>query len=338
MKNPIWRKSAAASAATLLILAPLAARADVTISSVTHFGGVLGMGANDTTSTVYLQGEKKRDESNTKFTGSVLGALQHFTNGDKGSNHVSIMRVDENKEYTLDTDKKTYSEEALYPPPSSKEGKNGGTQESKEDKDTKITKNELTVKDTGKTQKINGFDTREYVLTWDLETENTKTGATSKSLMTTDMWNTTDAHLAKVRDEEAAFSKAYLKLMHLPSNPEELKQFGFTTASLQVNGEDMQKFFDKLRTIKGYPISLDVTWEASGTGDKSSASNSDQQAQQNPAAALGSLFGSKKDDNQNQQGTPGMTTVFSSHTEIKSVDTGGLDKSLFEVPGDYKTD
>ncbi|MGE5624839.1 MAG: hypothetical protein ACM3ZT_04750 [Bacillota bacterium] len=340
MKIHAWLKGAAASAVTLLVLAPLTARADVTIGRFTHFGGVLGMGANDTTSTEYLQGEKKRDESNTKFTGSVLGALQHFSSGDKGSNHVSIMRVDENKLYTLDVDKKTYSEHPLYQPPEPGKGGENGTEENKQDKDTKITKNEFTVKDTGKTQKINGFDTHEYVLTWDLETENTKTGATSKSLMTTDMWNSTDARFSKVRDEELAFSKAYLKLMHLPSNPDELKQFGFTTASIRVNGEDAQKFFEKLRTIKGYPISMDVTWEASGTGDNGTGSNSSQpQAQQNPVAALGSLFGSKKDDSQKQtQGTPGMTTVFSSHTELKSLDTGSLDKALFEVPGDYKTD
>jgi hypothetical protein len=33
-----------------------------------------------------------------------------------------------------------------------------------------------------------------------------------------------------------------------------------------------------------------------------------------------------------------MTTIFSSHIEIKSVRTGALDKTLFVVPKDYKTD
>src|SRR5215469_1950330 len=81
MKNRIRVTSIAAFGLTGLLLLPLGARADVKMERVTHFGGFLGMGANDTTSTEYLQGLKKRDESNVKFTGSVLGALQHFKHG-----------------------------------------------------------------------------------------------------------------------------------------------------------------------------------------------------------------------------------------------------------------
>ena len=60
-------------------------------------------------------------------------------------------------------------------------------------------------------------------------------------------------------------------------------------------------------------------------------------------SALGSLLGGNKskDDSSNpppKQGTPGMTTIFSSHVEVKAVDTSAVDASQFQVPSDYKLD
>ena len=326
----------AAFGLTLGLLAPLAAQADVKTEHFTHFGGVLGMGASDITTTDYLQGLKRRDESSIKFTGAVLGALQRLaSHGDKGSQNVNILRVDQNKRYELKPDKKTYSESPLYQPPvKDKQDKSSGKQDEK-DNDTKITKNEFTVKDTGQKKTINGWACHEYLLTWHVETENTKTHEKGKSVMTSDLWNTEDSKLQKAREEELAYSKAYLKLMHLPTNPDELKQFGFGPST--ISGADSKAFFDKLHTIKGFPVSIDVTWEASSTGgdkDKSDSSASDQQSGQDAVKALGSLFGSK-DDKDKKASDDGMTTVFTSHTELKSLDTGSLDKALFEVPGDY---
>lgn len=340
MKNHI-RVAIIAVLGSATLCASLAARADVKMERVTHFGGLFGMGANDTTSTDYLQGLKKRDESTVKFTGSVLGALQRFKHGDKGSQSVNIMRVDQNLLYDLNPDDKTYSEHPLYEPPQEQKSspdESGGNE--KQENDTKVTKNEFTVKATGHKKNINGFETGEYLITWDVETENTKTGEKGKSLMTTDLWTAADAKLDKAREEELAYSKAYLKLMHLPTNPDELKLYGFGVGPGSISGADSRAFFDKLRSIKGYPISVDVTWKASDTGQQKGGEKSGEDAQagaQDLSNALGSLFGSKsKKEDESKKSSDGMATIFTSHTEVKSVDTGGLASSLFEVPADYK--
>jgi len=340
MKKHIRISSIAALGLTGILLLPMGAQADVKIERVTHFGGVFGMGANDTTSTDYLQGLKKRDESTVKFTGSVLGALQRFKHGDKGSQSVNILRVDQNLMYNLDPDAKTYTQHPLYQPPEEQKSEQSGTGggNEKQENDTKITKNEFTVKATGQKKNINGFDTSEYLITWDVETENTKTGEKGKSLMTTDLWTAEDAKLAKAREEELAYSKAYLKLMKLPTNPDEMKLYGFGVGPGAVSVSDSKAFFDKLRTIKGYPISIDVAWKANSTGQQNGGQSGGGQ-QGNPqdlSKALGSLFGSKKDDDSSAKSSDGMTTIFTSHTEVKSVDTGSVGSSLFEVPSDYK--
>jgi len=249
--------------------------------------------------------------------------------------------VDQNLLYALDPDDKTYTEHPLYQPP--QEGKStqsqGGSGNEKQDNDTKITKNEFTVKATGQKKSINGFDTGEYRITWDVETENTKTGEKGKSLMTTDLWTTEDAKLAKARDEELAYSRAYLKLMKLPTNPDELKLYGFGVGQGSISGADSRAFFDKLRSVKGFPVSVDVTWKGSDTGQQKGDQSGGGQQQASPqdvSKALGSLFGSKKDDDSSAKSSDGMTVIFTSHTEIKSVDTGSVDPALFEAPTDYK--
>lgn len=349
MKNHAWISGVTACGLTCLMLLPCAAQADVTIQQVTHFDEVTGITSHDTTSTDYIKGNKKREENLRKFTGSVLGAWQKFRNEDNGSLDVDIYLVGDNKHYDLDPKKKTYNEDTIYDPQQQakpqdpKEAARQQQQQEKED-DTKVTKNEFTVKATGQTKTINGFDTTEYLVTWDVETENTKTGDKGKNLMTTDMWNSTDPRLAKARAEEAAYAQSYLKLMHMPSNPQEMQQYGFGTVI--IDGADQKKFMDKLHTIKGYPVSTDVKWEAASTSGKDSdkdSSSKDDAQQANPQtldSALGSLLGGKKSDDSDKKpaATPGMTMLFSSHIEVKSVDTSAIAASQFEVPADYKKD
>lgn len=353
MKKHAWISALGAFGAACLTLLPCAARADVTIQRLVHFDEVTGLAAHDTTETDYIQEDKKREEDLRKFTGSVLGAWQKFRGEDNGSASVDIYLVGENKHYDIDPNKKTYSVDAIYDPQqparSGSEGGNGQPQEQKQqDNDTKVTKNEFSVKETGQKKNINGFDTVEYLLTWDVETENTKTGEKGKWLMTADLWNTTDAKLAKAQKEEMVYTQAYLKLMQLPSNPAELTEYGLSGASINganITAADRKAFLDKLHTVKGYSVTADVRWEVAGTDKSGKSQNDNSQSQQgqgrpNLDNALGSLFGgNKKSDSSQQQqstGTPGMTTMFHSYTEVKSVDFSSIAATQFQAPADYK--
>ncbi len=55
------------------------------------------------------------------------------------------------------------------------------------------------MRDTGKTRVINGFNTRNYEVTWDVETENPKTHERSRSLMTTELWNSDNPRFQQLR-------------------------------------------------------------------------------------------------------------------------------------------
>jgi hypothetical protein len=332
---------------------PLAAHADVKIETLTHTNEVTGVTNHDSDTTDYFQGSKKREENLRKFTGSVLGAWQKFKGEDKGSMDIDIYDVSANKHWNVDPQKKVYNVDAIYDPNQpNKAPPEGSTtrqqqQQQEQDKDVKVTKNEFTVKDTGKTQTLNSFDSHEYLITWDYETQNTKTGETGKNLMTTDTWTSTDGRLAKAREAEIAYEKSYLALMHMPApaSSDDAGVYGLNNARIEINGEDMKSAVAKLRTIKGLPVSTDITWEAGGTdadGKQTNDSDAGKESSKSLDSALGSLFGNKsKDDSSSQpqkQGTPGLTTLFSSHVEVKAVDTSAVDAAQFQVPADYKVD
>lgn len=331
--------------------------ADVKIQSLTHFGGIVGMGASNITDTSYLQGHKKRSESNTQFTGAILGTLQKWKHGDKGSYEVTIYQVDENRKFILDTDSKTYREAPIYTPPQPPQQVEPSTSQNssgaQKQNDERVVKNEFKVTDTGKHQTINGFQTHEYLVTWDLETENTKSHEHARSLMTTELWNSEDARFATARKEQAAYNQAFAKLMHMPIPSDMAKQYGLLQLNVSTQGKgqlsdaDMKAFADKLSKIKGFPVVTDVKWEAgciSNCAQDQQTTSQDQQSQDN-SGALSSLLGSlmSKDSTQSsqsgqQKSTDGLTTIFQSHTEIQSIDTGSQPASLFDVPAGYTKD
>lgn len=353
MKMLTLKPIAIACSLVFATTAPLVAQADVKIETLTHTNEVTGVTNHDSDTTDFYQGTKKREENQRKFTGSVLGAWQKMKGEDKGSMDIDIYDVSANKHWNVDPQKKVYNVDAIYDPnqPNKAPPQGGSTrqqQKDQQDQDEKVTKNEFTVKDTGKTQTLNGFDTREYLITWDYETQNTKTGETSKNLMTTDTWTSTDAKLVKARDAEAAYEKAYASLMHVPApaSADDASAFGLgSNAHIEVNGEDMKSAVEKLRTIKGLPVSTDIRWEIAGA-DKDGKPTNDSDAGKDSGktldSALGSLFGHKSDDSSSKkddsQGTPGMTTLYSSHLEVKAVDTSTVDAAQFQVPDGYKLD
>lgn len=350
MKKHAWVTLTAAFGAGCLTLLPATAQADVTVHKMVLFEeGLTGITTHTTDETDYIQGDNKREEDLRKFTGAVLGGWQRFRGENNGSASVDIYLVGQNQHYDLDPSKKTYSLSAIYDPQQPDNG--GGHPEDQQQKpdnsDIKITKNQVTVKETGQKKNINGFDTVEYVITWEVDTENTKSGEKGKDLMTADLWNSTDPRLAKEAEEEAAYSKAYLKLKQVPVMTKgDSYQFGLNGLNVNIDSADSKEFADKLHSIKGHSVLADVRWETAGTdanGKQTNTANNDvKSGSQNLDSALGSLFGSKSSsDNGNNSkpaGTPGMTTIFHSNIELKSVDLGAIAASQFQPPADYQKD
>lgn len=319
--------------------------ADVMVERLTKSGGFKGMGASEFYEKESIQGIKKHVESKVNFTGKFLSKFA----GDMKTS--TIFRVDKDLIWEVNHKEKTYTERSISIPKTEEfeesSASYGGDEEEaervsdKEDEsETRIVKNELKVQETGEEKIINGFPCKQHIMTWLVETENIKTKERSKSLMTTDLWNTPEtSKTERLKEEEITFGRAYLKKLGLDMSPEEMKAFGlsFMAGIVGASGLDIKKEMSK---IKGYPIVMSVKWEAaseavSGKGEKASGQ---EEEEIDLSKGIGSMFGGLmnqvKKDKSKESGE--MEVVFDSYTEIKSIDTSQVSKKLFEVPEGYK--
>jgi hypothetical protein len=319
--------------------------ADVTVERDIKSDGLMGMGASKSYNKESIQGEKKHVDSKMKLTGKFLSKMS----GEKKTS--TVFRISKDIIWEIDHKKKTYTERTISLPKgeeppkySDSEGGNVEEQGREEESKVKIIKNEFNVKNTGEKKTINGFTCSQHILTWLVETENIETKERSKSLMTTELWNTPENEkIRKLKKEEEEFNRAYLIKLGLKMRPEEMKGFGLSILGGMANasGMDLKKEFSK---IKGYPIVTSVKWQSQTDGKRQDNEKAEEEEDEGMdlSKGLGGAFGGfmkkkmAKRDKKKAEEKEDMKVMFESYSEIKSITTSSLPKDLFEVPKGYK--
>lgn len=327
--------------ATAVAAIPRIALADVMVTRVTDFGGIMGMGASKNTSTEYIKGNKKREESSTRFTGSILSKF--------GGTHtsVTIYQVDNNRIVRLNPSHHTYialpmtadNAQATSGPQDNGNTNRLQTGCSKQEH-IRVIRNELTVKATGKHKTISGYRCKEYVMTWLVLTEDRQTKQRSKNIMTSDIWATPETHtLHQLKFEEMTYNHAYLKRLGLDMSPQQQQQFGLDMLGM-LSGRNQRDLKRAMRKIHGYPISISVKWQSSAkdNGAGGDEGTNDTVALEHAAGNLSGMLGGLLHGN-NSANQPaaagGMETVFSSTTKIVKINTAAVPARMFEVPDGY---
>jgi len=315
---------------------------DATVETFFKTGGIKGMGAAEGKMTHRIQGEKKWDSSNLKFTGAFLSKLAGETDT------VTITRVDKGLTWTLDPQKKIYSETPIKPlkMPAAERPQ----REEKPEKATaRITKSEFSVKKTGAAESINGFPCEEYLLTWLLEMEDLESKAKSRSTMMTNLWTTPEtAVMQRIQAEEQRFNRALAKLLGSEISTEEARQMGMAAmaAMSKASPEEIQKGLVRVKNemakIKGYPIQTVINWNFESEGQEG-APREDSASRDRPtdiSSGLGGLVSGllgkavQKKAEEKMSGGKGAP-FFSSTMEVKSLSTDPVLGESFEVPTGY---
>jgi hypothetical protein len=336
--------------------------ADVTVTRVTRSDGFRGMGAFESEFAVHYKGPNKREESNTKFKGAVMGRLA-------GGQRITIVRVEDDKVVMLDPKRKTYNEttitRAAEEMEKAKKQAEGRREESrgKESKPThRVTKTEYKVTPTGEKKTINTYPCERYRVTMLVETENIETKQKSESRMEADYWNTApDAALKSLEQEAMSFEKAYMKKLGVNVSPEEAQKFGLAAIAAGMGAsEDQLKpklaaLQKETAKMKGTPIVTEVKWfmESEEVEAARRQAETEQAAQEKEekddgvdlsggaSGVLGGFAG--KMAKKKMQGSAekraaerGGKPVFSSYDEIREVKVAEIPAALFEVPAGYK--
>ncbi len=315
---------------------------DATVETFFKTGGIKGMGAAEGMMAHRIQGEKKWDSSNLKFTGAFLSKLAGETDT------ITITRVDKGLTWTLDPKKKTYLETPIKPvkgAPSERP-----LREEKPEKPTaRITQSEFSVKKTGAAESINGFPCEEYLVAWLLEIEDLETKAKSRSTMNTNLWTTPETTaIKKVQSEEERFNRALAKLLGSEISTEEARQMGMAAmaAMSKASQEEIQKGLlrvkNEMAKIKGYPIRTVINWNFESEG-RDGMAREDSASREKPTDLSGGLGGLvsgllgksvQKRAEEKMSGGKGAS-FFSSTTEVKSLNADSVPPENFEIPTGY---
>ena len=100
-------------------------------------------------------------------------------------------------------------------------------------------------------------------MTWLVETRNTKTGETGKSLMTNRQWTTPEtAEIQAAQAEEHEYSNAYLKKLGLQMSPAEAQKFlaGLTGLDEAEQQKALAGVGAELAKVHGYAVVTDLAW------------------------------------------------------------------------------
>jgi hypothetical protein len=350
-KGHAGAKRLALSCAIALVLAS-AAHADITIEEKLSLSGagMMKMANMSGTTTTTIAGDRARTDSNLQFESGMMRTLA------RGAGQSSeIVRLDQDKIYSLDIKKKTYTEttfaelratmdqamQKMEESQAAQQQATSGVDESQcEWSDPKAD-----VKKSGEKALVAGMQAERVTITATQSCKDKKTGQVCDFGLTLDQWLAPEFAEGA---ETLAYQRAYAE------------KLGLGAAASRDFSERAQSMFGryqgiwtevaaKMRDVEGYPVKSSF---GLGVGGPQCQSTQETQAQGGPQSppsiggaiggALGGMFGKKKEAEPPPEAAPaqslpgGLMPLMTISTELVSVSHTGVPSQTFEVPADYK--
>ena len=324
-------------------------RADVKSDEKTlvKFEGMLGK-------VVGIFGGKSAREG-VKSSVAVRGDRMATLNDTTGN----IVDLKEEKIYDLDIKKKTYKvitfaemrkqiedaqKKAAEEMKKAQAENKTAPQQAPPSSDQKQMEVDFSLKESGQTKQINGFDTKEFVMTVTMREKGKKLEESGGLVLTSNIWEAPKvAAMNEVAEFQIRFAKAIATPMIVGASQEEM-------ASAMAMYPMMKDAIARARTegvkMNGTPILTTTIVEAVQSAEQ--IAQSQQQQQQgstssstptNPTAAAGRLLGGLMKRGQKPSDTaaaaPGHATIMTTTTEVLKIGTTVVDADL-SIPAGFK--
>jgi len=319
--------------------------------------GFKGLFTSESTHTVWTRPAMRRSEDEFKFTGFFMKRMA------KAQDEATIWRVDRRLLWRLNLPEKFYTECPITgcvsrERPAQRPREEAPREQRAERKPScplSIAKNHFSVKSTGETKTINGFDARGYKVVWEIVVQDKKKRKDT-STVNIDVWTASDSdpRLAAVRGVESQFESA-LHAAHPPKqldkaiSPEAMKIIAMQFLS-RMNADQRDALTSagqELSKIHGHPIATKLEWYLEGDACAEAESASQAREERSSGSSLdlshglGGFIGSagsaaakkgvekKMDD---MKGKP----VFGFEMEVKQMEVAPASDGLFVPPADFK--
>lgn len=329
------------------------AHADVTIEERMSIGGagLLKMANMSGTTTTMISGQRARTESDLQFESALM---RTFARG--AGQGTEIVRLDQDKMYSVNNRKKTYTEttfaelraqmqkatEGMREAQASQQQGTSGVNESQ----CEWSEPKGEVLRTGEKATIAGYQAERVTVTATQSCKDKETGQVCDFGLVMDQWV---APGFEASEETLAYQRAFAEKMGLSTSGS--RDFAERAQSMFGRYQGLwSEVATKMRDVKGYPVKLTF---GLGVGGPQCQSTQQTQTDGEPAprpsigealgGALGGMFGRKKEPTapapeatSPAQLPGGMLSLMSMSNELVSVSSSPVDPQSFEPPAGYK--
>ncbi|MEJ2080840.1 MAG: hypothetical protein P8Y94_01380 [Acidobacteriota bacterium] len=180
---------------------------------------------------------------------------------------------------------------------------------------------DLDTQETGQTRQINGYDTREVVMTITTRKKGKTLDEGGGMVMTTHLWLT---KTLSGMDEIQDFNRRYAEKISSPFVGSSPEQFAVLSGMYPAMQQAMAKYQSEEVDMSGTPVLTSMTIE--NVAGKEQMESQNQQEEESPKSlgglfgGLGKKFGKKKSEDQEDQ-KPGRSTVMTMTNELLSAST-----------------
>ncbi|HEY0160354.1 MAG TPA: hypothetical protein VGF28_23915 [Thermoanaerobaculia bacterium] len=284
-----------------------------------QFGGVIGGIAN-------VFGGKAAREGVTSDT-AVKGNRRLTTNDRSGE----LVDLSEEKIYRIDYNRKTY--EVVTFDELRKQYEEARKQAAKDaeeaEKEKKNKKDEgpeyevdFNVDETGQKQTVNGFNTKQVVVTVTVREKGKKLEQSGGAVLTADMWM---GPKVAAMTELHAFNAKYFKQLYGDATAE-MQQMAVLMATNPTFAKAMKEFSKKRGSFEGEPVRTTLTFETVAAPGQQAEAQDDS-----AGGVVGGLLNraiKKRQESKGEAAKPGRSKLFESTTELLSASNDAGDLSL----------
>jgi hypothetical protein len=248
----------------------------------------------------------------------------------RGNNHATIIDINNQTITSIEFQKKTYSVMTFDEMKQMLEQAQQKMRNSKKDGDAQMTF-KVSAKATGNVKTVNGFDTKEMVLTMEMQGTDEKSGQKGGMNIVTDMWIApTISGYSEIRE----FHKHMAEKLNWSPN-------GSMFAANPQVAQGMAEVYKEVSKLDGMPVEQIVVMGVSGdqAATQSQAKPKQQEANEKPTSLGGLLAGrlaKKKDKDQAQQQDAHPGSLLEMTTEMTGFSSKPVDDAEFTVPAGFK--
>ena len=306
------------SCAFVVLFTFVFASADVTYKQKIVTSGIPMMGDMESESVVKIKGDKKSEESKTKFTGGMIKMM-----GKKGEQQsVDITRIDKELIWNINLSEKKYTETTFEELKNMMAEMQGKVPEKK--KEVKAT---FEVNKTGNKKKIGGYDCEEVLIKMVTEAKDKESKEQGKLTVETNLWVSDQV---KGWDQIQAFDKTFAEKMGWGEYDK-----GFLSGMKRF-GVDTKELAKKMEEIKGFPMMTVVTvkpemekgTEKEETVKAESTTTEEKEGMEMAKKILGLKGGEEKEKEKGKEGTLFKTTI-----TVEDIQVAPIEDGQFELPG-----